>query len=85
MFQGTGVRKDNHDWVQGLDEVVDYVRALVPPGSLVVDPLMGSSTCGEAALRCGMRFQGCQIDAETFQQAQRRLAQARKAERSVKS
>jgi len=62
----------------------EQAGALVPAGSLVVDPCMGSATCGEAARRCGMRFQGCEIDAETFQQAQRRLAQEMKAERIVK-
>jgi hypothetical protein len=78
VFQGTGVSKDHHDWEQGLDEAVHYLEALVPAGSLVVDPLMGSSTCGAAALRCGMRFQGCEIDTETFQQAKGRIAEETK-------
>ncbi len=38
VFQGTGVGKDHHDWVQGLDEAVHYLEALVSAGSLVVDP-----------------------------------------------
>ncbi len=84
VFQGNGVEKANHDREQGLDEAVHYLEALVPAGSLVVDPCMGSSTCEVAALRCGMRFQGCEIDTETFQHSQRRVAQAMKAERSVK-
>jgi hypothetical protein len=84
VFQGTGVGKDHHDWEQGVDEAVHYLEALVPAGTLVVDPCMGASTCGVAAIRCGMRFHGCEIDAETFQQAQRRVAQEMKAERSVK-
>jgi hypothetical protein len=78
VFQGHGVSKDHHDWEQGLDEAVHYLEALVPAGSLVVDPLMGSSTCGAAALRCGMRFQGCEIDTETFQQAKGRIAEETK-------
>ena len=78
VFQGNGVSKDHHDWEQGLDEAVHYLEALVPAGSLVVDPCMGSATCGVAALRCGMKFQGCEIDAETFQQAKGRIAEERK-------
>src|SRR5271157_2751767 len=81
----TGVSKDHHDWEQGLDEAVHYLVALVPMGSLVIDPYMGSATCGVAALHCGMRFQGCEIDAETFQHAQRRLAQEQKTPRQTKS
>jgi len=78
VFQGTGVDKSNHSWEQGLDEAIHYLQALVPAGSMVVDPCLGSGTTGVAALRCGMRFQGCEIDTETFQQAQQRLSQAKK-------
>ena len=74
VYQGNGVSKDHHDWEQGLDEAVHYLEALVPAGSLVVDPCMGSATCGVAALRCGMRFQGCEVDEETFKRAQTRIA-----------
>ena len=81
VFRGNGVSKDHHDWEQGLDEAVHYLQALVPTGSLVVDPCMGSATTGVAALRCGMPFQGCEIDPETFQQAKGRLAGEQKAHR----
>jgi hypothetical protein len=43
------------------------------------------ATTGVAALGCGMRFQGCEIDADTFRQAQQRLAQERKSGRRVTS
>ena len=83
--RGTASSKDHHDWEQGVDEAVHYLEALVPAGSLVVDPCMGSATCGAAALRCGMKFAGCEIDPETFQQAKGRLAEEQKAQRRVKS
>jgi hypothetical protein len=81
VFQGNGVSKDHHDWEQGLDEAIHYLQALVAKGSLVIDPCMGNVTTGVAALRCGMRFVGCEIDAETFEQAQHRIAQERANER----
>ena len=81
VYQGSGVNKHHHDWEQGLDEAVHYVEALVPARSLVVDPCMGSATCGLAAIRCDMRFQGCEIDEATFHQAKVRLAQELKARR----
>jgi DNA methylase/ParB-like nuclease domain len=83
VFQGNGVDKNHHPWEQGLDEAVHYLEALVPVGSLVVDPCMGSATSGAAALRCGMKFAGCEIDPETFQQAKGRLAQEQKAHRQA--
>ncbi len=81
IYQGSGVSKDHHDWEQGLDEAVHYLEALVPVGSLVIDPCMGSATCGVAALRCGMRFQGCEIDPEAFQRAVQRISQERRSRR----
>jgi site-specific DNA-methyltransferase (adenine-specific) len=77
VYQGSGVSKDHHDWEQGVDEAVHYLEALVPKGSVIVDPCMGSATTGVAALRCGMRFVGCEIDAGTFKQARTRIAGTR--------
>jgi site-specific DNA-methyltransferase (adenine-specific) len=85
VFQGAGVDKSHHSWEQGVDEAVHYLEALVSAGSLVVDPCMGSGTTGVAALRCGMKFVGCEIDAGTFQQSQMRLAREQKAQRRVTS
>jgi 16S rRNA G966 N2-methylase RsmD len=82
VFQGTGVSKDHHDWEQGVDEAVHYLQALVPAGSVIVDPCMGSATTGVAALRCGMKFVGCEIDAETFKQARTRIAGTRDKSKS---
>jgi site-specific DNA-methyltransferase (adenine-specific) len=85
VFQGTGASKDHHDFEQGVDEAIHYLQALVPAGSLVVDPCMGSATTGVAALRCGMKFVGCEIDAGAYQQAQERLAREQKTQRRVTS
>jgi hypothetical protein len=85
VFQRTGVSKDHHDWEQGVDETVHYLQALVPTGSVIVDPCMGSATTGVAAQRSGMRFVGCEIDAGAYRQAQGRLAREQKARRRVTS
>lgn len=82
-YQGNGVTKDHHDWEQSVDEAVHYLDALVPAGSLVVDPCLGSGTSGVAALRCGMKFAGCEIDSGTFEQAKGRIAQEQKAHRKI--
>jgi hypothetical protein len=77
VFQGKGVEKDHHDWEQGLDEAVHFLEALVASGGMVVDPCLGSGTTGVAALQCGMKFQGCEIDSETFKRAQTRIAESK--------
>jgi adenine-specific DNA-methyltransferase len=38
------------------------IRALTPPGALVVDPYMGSSTTGIAALSEARNFEGCDVE-----------------------
>lgn len=38
------------------------IEAFSPPGGLVLDPFAGSGSTGEAALRCGRRFVGIELD-----------------------
>jgi site-specific DNA-methyltransferase (adenine-specific) len=44
------------------------------PGELVIDPFMGSGSCGEAALRLGRNFAGCDLSDRALQTARARLA-----------
>ena len=44
------------------------------PGEVVADPFMGSGSVGVAALQCGRRFLGNDLNAEAVQIAQQRLA-----------
>ena len=53
----------------------DFTR----PGQVICDPFMGSGTTGLAALRLGRRFCGIEMDRETFNTAEARLAAARLA------
>lgn len=54
--------------------VRDYSR----PGALVLDSHMGAGTTGVACMRTGRRFIGCEVDAEVFELACRRIEQAYK-------
>lgn len=49
------------------------VSACCPPGGLVLDPVCGSGTTGEASVRTGRRFVGFDIDARALELAKRRL------------
>lgn len=44
------------------------------PGELVIDPFAGSSSCGEAALRAGRRFAGCDISERAIEIGRARLS-----------
>jgi len=44
------------------------------PGELVIDPFMGSASCGEAAMKSGRNFAGCDISDLSIARARERLA-----------
>ena len=46
------------------------------PGSIILDPYMGSGSTGVAAIAEGMNFIGVELDEEHFRTAQRRIADA---------
>lgn len=51
-------------------------RLKLPKGSTVFDPYMGSGSTGIAALALGLSFVGCEIEAEYFDTARKRIEQA---------
>jgi DNA modification methylase len=56
-------------------------RALVEPGSLTIDPFMGSGTTGVAVLRQRGRFVGIEKDERWFDIACRRIEAEARQER----
>lgn len=48
------------------------------PGELILDPFMGSGAVGEAAIRCGRKFIGCEINPDHFSTACRRIEAAQR-------
>lgn len=51
----------------------DILHQSLEPGELVMDPFMGSGSCGEAALQLGCRFLGLDVMPEAVQLASDRL------------
>lgn len=51
------------------------IRTSCPPGGLVGDFFAGSGAAGEAALRAGRRYVGCEIDPDMAAKASDRLAE----------
>ena len=62
------------------EKPVSLLIALIeklPDAVTIFDPFMGSGSTGVAAVRCGKRFVGCEINPGYFAIAQRRIEQAR--------
>jgi site-specific DNA-methyltransferase (adenine-specific) len=56
--------------------VMDWCVGVTRPGSVVVDPFMGSGATGEACLRSGRSFVGIEKDPACFEIAVRRIDKA---------
>jgi site-specific DNA-methyltransferase (adenine-specific) len=52
------------------------IRTYSNPGDLVCDFVMGSGTSGVAAIQTGRKFWGCEMNADYFAIAEKRIAQA---------
>jgi site-specific DNA-methyltransferase (adenine-specific) len=52
------------------------IERVSQPGDTILDPFMGSGTTGVACVQTGRSFIGCEISAEYFKVAQKRIAQA---------
>lgn len=67
--------KTDHPWQQAACGAEHYIKALCPPGGLVLDPFCGSGTTLVAAKRLGVQAIGFDIDEEAVKTARARLAE----------
>lgn len=74
--RNAGTTKNHHPTVKPVKLLIHLIRLITPPGGLVIDPFAGSGTTGVAALREGVRFAGCEKEAEYVKIATERLAAA---------
>jgi len=66
---------EKHHIAQKPEPVMDWVLSIVPDGSTVCDPFMGSGTTLRAAKKCGCRCVGIESDGAYCKVARDRLAQ----------
>lgn len=68
-------KQRTHAAQKPVDMLAQIVRVVAPVGGLVLDPFGGSFAVGEAALREGRRFAGCDKDGRYVVAGRRRLAE----------
>ncbi len=68
--------KDLHDWASPIKPFRYWMKVMIPPGSLVLDPFAGSGTTGVVCRELGMRWIGTEIDRGSFEVARGRLSEA---------
>lgn len=57
-------------------ELLENLLKIVPAGSTVLDPFMGSGSTAVACIKTGRKFVGFELDKDYFQTAQRRICMA---------
>ena len=75
-FKTVNAYHGKHPCEKPAEMMEHIIRASCTPGSVVLDPFMGSGTTGVAAGRLGMRFIGCELDADYAKIAEARIAHA---------
>ncbi|MGD0675004.1 MAG: DNA methyltransferase [Polyangiaceae bacterium] len=63
-YEATEAEKDLFVWQKPLSAMTDLILSTIGRGAVVLDPVCGSGTTGEAALRLGGAFIGIDIDSE---------------------
>lgn len=53
-----------------------YVQLLAPMGGVILDPFMGSGSCGVACVETGRRFIGIETNPEIYEVARTRISEA---------
>lgn len=66
---------NGHPAVFPLNLATDHISSWSNRGDLIFDPFMGSGTTGEAAVRLGRRFIGCELNGEWAAYSRSRLAE----------
>jgi len=66
-------QKRHHSTEKPVALLTPIIERLTKPGDIVLDPCMGSGSTGVAAISCGRRFIGFEIDRDNFDIATNRL------------
>lgn len=70
--------KHEHETQKPVPLMRELVHLFTDPGSLVIDPFMGSGTTGVACAQLGRRFIGIELDPRYFDIACRRIEEAQR-------
>ncbi|WP_347467548.1 DNA-methyltransferase [Burkholderia stagnalis] len=77
FYEYASPARREHVTQKPLGLMADLLR-IVPPGSTVLDPFMGSGTTGVAAVQCGHDFVGIELSPHIFDSACRRIEEAQR-------
>jgi site-specific DNA-methyltransferase (adenine-specific) len=74
-----GCENNFHPTVKPTDLMRYLCRMVTPSGGIVLDPFTGSGSTGRGAVLEGLRFIGCEMDADYIEIAIARILAAEKA------
>jgi ParB family chromosome partitioning protein len=74
LIESEAPDKSDHPWAQSTVEAEYIIKKLTVENQVVLDPMLGTGTNGEAALKLKRQFIGIEKDPNTYSIAQRRLS-----------
>ena len=77
VFTHGGRGTKSHPTEKPLSLMRELIQLFTNPGDVIFDPFMGAGTTGVAALECGRRFIGAELDAGYFDTAVKRMEDVR--------
>jgi len=69
-------KRHQHPTLKPVELFIHFIKLHTTDNDIVLDPFMGSGTCGVAAIKMNRRFIGCEIDSEYYQIAKARIHHA---------
>jgi len=66
--------KKTHPTEKPVDLLTFYIKNSSKQGDVILDPFMGTGSCGEAAILSGRKFIGIELDSEYYEIAKHRLS-----------
>jgi len=81
----SNIEKNNHPTLKPINLMSYLIKLITPEGGVVLDPFMGSGSCGIAAALSDYKYIGMELDEDYFQIAEQRIKEYKQYRKLIKN